>query len=201
MRCSRPTPNGAPARQGLDSNHPADQSRHRHGRFSFMPRHIDLVLVFRAVSPSSAPHFSKQRAKQEAQDAEDQYSRLLTTLRNAGLYAVGRRGEHQGQLILLVSSSAHQLRQLLQRERQDTFFAHILFLPLTLSSLQPFRRPARPLNLCFGCRSECHQFSRTPTPRALVCYSHPLRRRSWYPPRQRCLVSRRVYHGPSRPRI
>lgn len=94
---------------------------HVTGTLLLMPRHIDLVLVFRAVSPSSAPHFSKQRAKQEAQDAEDQYSRLLTTLRNAGLYAVGRRGEHQGQLIILVSSSAHQLRQLLQRERQDTF--------------------------------------------------------------------------------
>jgi hypothetical protein len=169
-----------------------------HARFSFMPRHIDLVLVFRAVSPSPASHFSKQRARQDAQDAEDQYTRLLTALRNAGLYAVGRRGEHQGQLILLVSCSVHQLRELLRRERQDTF-AHIIFLPLNLSSLQPFRRPARPLNLCFGCRSRRHQFCRTPTPRALVCYSHTFRRRSWYPSRQRCLVSRRVHHGPTRP--
>src|ERR1700677_2576778 len=87
-----------------------------------MPRHIDLVLVFKAASPSPAPHFSKQRARQDAQDAEDQYTRLLTMLRHAGLYAVGRRGEHQGHLILLVSCSGDQLRQLLQRERQDTFF-------------------------------------------------------------------------------
>ena len=90
-----------------------------------MRRHIDLVLVFRAVSPSPAHHFSKQRAKKDAQEAEDQYTRLLTTLHNAGLHAVGRRGEHQGQLILLVSCSARQLRHLLQRERQDTFFAYI----------------------------------------------------------------------------
>jgi hypothetical protein len=98
-----------------------------------MPRHIDLVLVFKAASPSPASHFSKQRARQDAQDAEDQYTRLLTTLRNAGLYAVGRRGEHQGQLILLVSCSGHQLRRLLQRERQDTSFAHIPFPPSQLA--------------------------------------------------------------------
>ena len=97
-----------------------------------MPSHIDLVLVFKAASPSTAHHFSKQRARQEAQDAEDQYTRLLTTLRNAGLLAVGRRGEHQGQLILLVSCSAHQLRQLLQRERQDT-----LFRPYSIPPSQP----------------------------------------------------------------
>jgi hypothetical protein len=97
------------------------------GTLLFMPRHIDLVLVFKAASPSAersspVPHFLKQKARQDAQDAEDQYTRLLTTLRKAGLYAVGRQGEHQGQLILLVSCSSHQLRQLLQRERQDTFF-------------------------------------------------------------------------------
>lgn len=164
-----------------------------------MPSHIDLVLVFRAVSPPSAHHFSKQKARQDAQDAEDQYTRLLTTLRNAGLRAVGRRGEHQGQLILLVSCSVQKLRYLLHCERQDTSFPHILFLPLNFPPLQPFRRPTRPLNLCFGCRSDRHQFCRTPAPRALVCYSHSLRRRPWHPPRQRRLVSRRVHHGPSRP--
>lgn len=176
---------------------------HRHvmsqARLLFMPSHIDLVLVFRAASPSPAHHFSKQRAKKDAQDAEDQYTRLLTTLHHAGLQAVGRRGEHQGQLILLVSCSAHQLRHLLQRERQDTPFAYTLFLHLNWSSLQPFRRPARPLNLYFGCRSEHHQFCRTPAPRTRVCHSHSLRRRPWHPPRKRCLVSRRVHHGPSRP--
>ena len=85
-----------------------------------MRHDIDLVVVFRAGSSST--HISKQKARQEAQEAEDQYSRLLETLRNAGLYAVGRRGEHQGQLIVLVSCSGHQLHQLLQRERQDPIF-------------------------------------------------------------------------------
>jgi len=79
------------------------------------PRDIDIVVVFRASIPSI--HISKQKARQEAQEAEDQYSRLLDLLRKSGLYAVGRRGEHQGQLIVLVSCSGHQLGLLLQRER------------------------------------------------------------------------------------
>src|SRR5712691_10258341 len=79
------------------------------------PRDIVIVVVFRASIPSI--HISKQKARQEAQEAEDQYSRLLDLLRKSGLYAVGRRGEHQGQLIVLVSYSGHQLGLLLQRER------------------------------------------------------------------------------------
>ncbi|KAI9464809.1 DUF590-domain-containing protein [Russula earlei] len=82
-----------------------------------MHRHVDLVIVFRATSLSN--HFSKQKARQEAQEAEDQYSRLLQTLRNAGLYAVGRRGEHNGQLIVLVSCSTQRLYLLLQHERHS----------------------------------------------------------------------------------
>lgn len=84
------------------------------------PRDIDLILVFRASVSSTL--ISKQRAGQEAQEAEDQYSRLLHSLRNAGLYAIGRRGEHQGQLIVFVSCSSHQLHLLSQRERQDPSF-------------------------------------------------------------------------------
>lgn len=163
-----------------------------------MRRHIDLVLVFKAVNPSPSSHFSKQAARKDAQYAEDQYTRLLNTLRNAGLYAVGRRGEHQGQLILLVSCSGHQLHQLMQREWQDLSLAHNPFLLLNLS-LQPFGRPSRPLNMCIGYRSERHQTCRTPAPRVHLCYSHNLRRWPWHPSRQRCLVSCRIRHGTSRP--
>ena len=76
-------------------------------------RDIDLVIVFRA----SSIHLTKQQARIDAQQAEDQYSRLLLSLRNAGLHAVGRRGERQGQLIVLISCSVPQLQQLVQRER------------------------------------------------------------------------------------
>ncbi len=76
--------------------------------------HIDLVIVFRA---NSIYHLTKQQARIDAQHAEDQYLRLLHVLRNAGLHAVAKRGEHQGQLIILLSCPDHQLEQLLQRER------------------------------------------------------------------------------------
>jgi hypothetical protein len=82
-----------------------------------MRHDIDLVIVFRATS-SPSTHITKHKARIDAQHAEDQYIRLLETLRKAGLFAVGRRGEHQGQLILLVSCSNQKLQQLLQREWQ-----------------------------------------------------------------------------------
>lgn len=76
-------------------------------------RDIDLIVVFKA----SSIHLTKQHARIDAQHAQDQYSRLLNSLRNAGLHAVGRRGERQGHLILLVSCPDPQLQRLLQRER------------------------------------------------------------------------------------
>ncbi|KAI0255693.1 calcium-activated chloride channel-domain-containing protein [Lactifluus subvellereus] len=85
-----------------------------------MRHDIDLVVVFRASSPSI--HISKHKARIDAQHAEDQYTRLLETLRKADLYAVGRRGEHQGQLILLVSCSNQKLQELLQREWQAHYY-------------------------------------------------------------------------------
>ncbi|KAH9026397.1 DUF590-domain-containing protein [Lactarius pseudohatsudake] len=95
-------------------------------------RDIDLVVVFRA----SSIHLTKQQARIDAQHAEDQYSRLLHSLRNAGLHAVGRRGERQGQLILLVSCPDHQLQQLVQRERHSDFL-HGLSTPVPASPAAP----------------------------------------------------------------
>ncbi|KAI0272381.1 calcium-activated chloride channel-domain-containing protein [Gloeopeniophorella convolvens] len=79
--------------------------------------HVDLVVVFRA----SAVHYSKQQARDDAKQAEEQYTRLLTLLRTSGLQAVGRRGERQGQLVILVRSSDQQLHRLVQRERHSDF--------------------------------------------------------------------------------
>lgn len=95
-------------------------------------RDIDLVIVFRA----SSIHLTKQQARLDAQQAEDQYSRLLLSLRNAGLHAVGRRGERQGQLIILVSCADPQLQQLVQRERYSDFL-HGLSTPLPASPTVP----------------------------------------------------------------
>lgn len=75
---------------------------------------VQLVIVFKATPSTS---FSKQQVREEAAKAETQYTALLDTLHNAGLYAVGRRGEKQGQLIVLVRASKRQLTKLIQRER------------------------------------------------------------------------------------
>ncbi len=163
------------------------------------PRDIDLVVVFRANAPSI--HISKQKARQEAQEAEDQYSHLLDTLRRAGLYAVGRRGEHQGQLIILLSCSGRQLHLLLQRERQDPSFPSNSFFLLTLSFPQSFGRSSWPLHMCFRYRRKFPKICRAPAPRARLCYRQPFRRRPRHTSRQRCMASRRINHGPSRPRI
>lgn len=75
---------------------------------------VNLVVVFKAASSTS---YSKQQIREEAEKAEAQYSALLDTLHNAGLYAVGRRGEKQGQLIVLIRASNEQLSRLILRER------------------------------------------------------------------------------------
>ena len=79
-----------------------------------MPPAVDLVVVFRA---SSKHTLSRQHAVDDARLAEQQYSRLLDVLHAGGLQAVGRRGEHQGQLLVLLSCTAPQLARLVRRER------------------------------------------------------------------------------------
>ncbi|KAG2111424.1 calcium-activated chloride channel-domain-containing protein [Suillus cothurnatus] len=66
-----------------------------------MPPHVDVVIVFRAIEKGSS--FSKEQARQNAFKAEKQYSKLINTLTRAGLKAVGRRGESQGQLLVMVT--------------------------------------------------------------------------------------------------
>ncbi|THH17844.1 hypothetical protein EW146_g3059 [Bondarzewia mesenterica] len=92
---------------------------------------VDLVVVFRASSKT----FSKQQARDDAHQAENQYSRLIHTLHDAGLKAVGRRGERQGQLIVLLNCSDDQLKHLVRRERHSDFLHG-----LTTSSLPSIAR-------------------------------------------------------------
>lgn len=105
-------------------------------------RDIDLIIVFKA----SSIHLTKQQARIDAQHAEDQYTRLLQSLRNAGLHAVGKRGERQGQLIVLVSCPDHQLQQLLQRGRYSDFL-HGLLTPIPAS---PTASPSERLRLVYS---------------------------------------------------
>lgn len=79
-----------------------------------MPSHdIDLVIVFRT---SSIIKFSKQTTRDDALNAEQQYSTLLQTLIKNGLRAVGRRGE-TGHVLVLISCPNSLLGTLMHRER------------------------------------------------------------------------------------
>lgn len=64
-----------------------------------MVPNVDLVIVFQ--TPTSS--LSKQQIREEVGAAEERYTLLLETLRKGGLRAVGRRGEKEGEILVLVS--------------------------------------------------------------------------------------------------
>ena len=74
---------------------------------------VDLVIVFRG----SSKLLSKQEIQKGVQKAEEQYARLLSTLKGAGLRVVGRRGERQGVVLILVSCPQSHLSNLIRHER------------------------------------------------------------------------------------
>ncbi|KAG8991194.1 hypothetical protein FRB94_012697 [Tulasnella sp. JGI-2019a] len=75
------------------------------------PPAVDLVIVFNASAKS----------KPEALEAEKEYSQLLSTLKNGGLKAVGRRGNKDGQVLIFVSASDELLAEVVQRDRYRDF--------------------------------------------------------------------------------
>ncbi|KAI0718077.1 DUF590-domain-containing protein [Cerioporus squamosus] len=79
-----------------------------------MAPQVDLVLVFRS-SPGKV--LSKPQARENARQATQQYTRLLDVLKNGRLQAVGKRGEKEGQLLVLVQCPESTLARLVQRER------------------------------------------------------------------------------------
>lgn len=78
-----------------------------------MAPNVDLVIVFKTSTVS----LSKQQTRDDAARAGQQYKKLLDTLNKAGLRAVGRRGETQGQLLVLLSCTQAVLARLVHRER------------------------------------------------------------------------------------
>ena len=75
---------------------------------------VDLILIFRS---SSGKVLSKPQARENARQATQQYTRLLEVLKNGGLQVVGKRGEQEGQLLVLVYCPEQTLKRLAQRER------------------------------------------------------------------------------------
>ena len=78
-----------------------------------MPPHVDLVILF-SVGVSS---INKAQVKENIQEAEEQYTRLLNLLRASGLHAVGKRGEKLGDLMILVKCPEEKLNVLARAER------------------------------------------------------------------------------------
>lgn len=85
---------------------------------------VDLILVFRSSEPQPTAAFAKlsasatkQLVAENAQAAEEEYKRLLTSLREAGLHATGRRGGKNGQVLVLVWAPWETLRQMVVKER------------------------------------------------------------------------------------
>ncbi|GBE86287.1 DUF590-domain-containing protein [Sparassis latifolia] len=79
---------------------------------------VDLVLVFRS---SSGKVLSRPHARENARQAERQYTLLLHVLKKGGLRAVGKCGEREGQLLVLVSCPLETVARLSQRELHSDF--------------------------------------------------------------------------------
>lgn len=82
-----------------------------------MPPHVDVVVVFRAASKRTPLSGSKEQIRKIAARTERQYTALIETLTRSGLKAVGRRGENQDQLLVLVNCPPDLLVRLVHCER------------------------------------------------------------------------------------
>lgn len=83
-----------------------------------VPPKVDLVLVFRSglLQPSSK-YTSKQEIKENALAAQSEYEKLLSKLQAAGFHATGRRGQKNGQLLVLIWAPSSKVVRMVQRER------------------------------------------------------------------------------------
>ena len=85
---------------------------------------VDLILVFRSDTCVPSSSFAKVSASatkrlltENAQAAEEEYMRLLSTLRGGGLLATGRKGAKNGQILVLVWAPWETLKKLVVEER------------------------------------------------------------------------------------
>ncbi|TFY71282.1 hypothetical protein EVG20_g1738, partial [Dentipellis fragilis] len=139
---------------------------------------VDLVVVFKA----SIKTFSRSQAREDAQHAEAQYTRLIDLLHKSGLQAVGRRGERQGQLLVLLRCSCQQLLRLIQRERHSDFLYGLISSSLPSAtrehdphSLSPAERvrlvhayiTSTPVDGGLGINPECEEWNRVESVMAL----------------------------------
>lgn len=89
---------------------------------------VDLVLVFRAAAAPAAGT-SKDAIKKDAEQAEREYTRLLDTIKAAGLRATGKRGQKNGQILVFIWASTEKLARLVKRERSASFIPFFRLCP------------------------------------------------------------------------
>lgn len=82
-----------------------------------------LVILFRLTPPGTSAS-KKPELKKHTETASVQYTRLLETLKNAGLNAVGRRGEELGHLAVFVRAPERLLGTLIYAERSVAYDLH-----------------------------------------------------------------------------
>jgi hypothetical protein len=73
----------------------------------------DLAIQFQAGSGS----VSKTDARNKAQAALNEYNSLLGVLQSAGLLAAGKKGNANGEILILVSCPWNKLKVLVEHER------------------------------------------------------------------------------------
>ncbi|KAJ3566882.1 hypothetical protein NP233_g6723 [Leucocoprinus birnbaumii] len=91
-----------------------------------------LIIIFQA--PSRAKK-SKQQIKDDARKSEKQYTSLISTLKDAGLKAIGKRGELDGQILVFVTWAQEHLDDLVRRERHTDFLSGLPVTPVTRESV------------------------------------------------------------------
>ncbi|KAF8511795.1 DUF590-domain-containing protein [Hysterangium stoloniferum] len=82
---------------------------------------VDFVLVFR----KNIAVLSKQQAVEEAQNATAAYSRLIKTLSDANFKVTGRRGEKDGEILVLVWTPPTKLAELVQATAYADFLLNL----------------------------------------------------------------------------
>ncbi|KAL1667066.1 hypothetical protein GGF50DRAFT_49271 [Schizophyllum commune] len=93
-----------------------------------MALQVDLVITFKTSSNA------KRVTKEDVRQAEEQYARLIKTLKKAGLLAVGRRGESLGDLLVFVKCPEQLLNSLVRRERHSDFLSGLPTNPTSAAS-------------------------------------------------------------------
>ncbi|KAF9647312.1 DUF590-domain-containing protein [Thelephora ganbajun] len=110
-----------------------------------MHSHVHLVIVFTFPTKS----LNKSRLRGEAQNAGEEYTKLLQLLESSGLKAVGKAGRRYGEIIVLVHSPLVKLNQLARLEQCSDFRQGVLAAVSSLTKPQINLPPSHRIRLLY----------------------------------------------------